>query len=155
MSTNCSFLAQVSEPALSGTSSPPGCGPKLVQNWNSCRSVPAYVWLPYWSGSEIRTNPYKSDHFHECEFSTPVIPTTYNFNAVKCTDFSGAARSTPRLLRSCPPYQISLTPQNRQNRRTRRFLTDSITLYQPLTTNQNRRTPIFSRPFITAPCLTP
>jgi hypothetical protein len=33
--------------------------------------------------------------------------------------------------------------QNRQNRRTRRFPTDSTTLYQALTTNQNRRAPIF------------
>jgi len=34
--------------------------------------------------------------------------------------------------------------QNRQNRRTRRFFTDSTTLYQVLTTNQNRRTPILT-----------
>jgi hypothetical protein len=46
------------------------------------------------------------------------------------------APQTSRCLTSNPPAQ------NRQNRRTRRFSVDSTTLYQVLTTNQNRRTPI-------------
>jgi len=41
---------------------------------------------------------------------------------------------------------VSNSNQNRQNRRARRFSTDSTTPYQVLTTNQNRRTPIFVRP---------
>jgi hypothetical protein len=41
--------------------------------------------------------------------------------------------------------------QNHQNRRTRRFSADSTTLYQSLTTNENRRTPIFSTHFLTFP----
>jgi len=36
---------------------------------------------------KIRTKPYKSDHFRECYFSNYSASTTYNFNALKCTDF--------------------------------------------------------------------
>jgi len=32
-------------------------------------------------------NPYKSDHFRICEFFNASASTTYNFNALKCTDF--------------------------------------------------------------------
>jgi hypothetical protein len=37
-------------------------------------------------------NPYRSDHFRECEFSIASASTTCNFTALKCTDFpcSGA-----------------------------------------------------------------
>jgi len=41
-----------------------------------------------------KTRP-KSDRFHECEFSTPVTPITYNFNALKCTDFSAPLNRNP------------------------------------------------------------
>jgi hypothetical protein len=36
---------------------------------------------------KIRTNPYKSDHFRKAQFFNPCKSTTYNFNALKCTDF--------------------------------------------------------------------
>jgi len=42
-----------------------------------------------------------------------------------------------------PEFSGIPTFRNRQNRRTRRFSTDSTAPYQVLTTNQNRRTPIF------------
>ena len=31
-------------------------------------------------------NPYKSDHFRECDFFNHSATNTYNFNALKCTD---------------------------------------------------------------------
>jgi len=42
-------------------------------------------------------NPYKSDHFRECEFSIPVTSTTYNSNTLKCTDFPIAPRPPSSL----------------------------------------------------------
>src|SRR5687768_15347789 len=44
-------------------------------------------------------NPYKSDHFRECEFSNASATTTYNFTALKCTDFLSRDRSPlPRAV---------------------------------------------------------
>jgi len=70
-------------------------------------------------------NPYKtrtkSDHFHECYFSNSSAQTTYNFNALKCTDFldtpsfpplknqSPAAESQdarPGRLGECYPFSL-------------------------------------------------
>jgi hypothetical protein len=44
-------------------------------------------------------NPYKSNHFPECEFANHSSSTTYNFNVLKCTDFSvlPAGNLTPNL----------------------------------------------------------
>jgi len=49
-------------------------------------------------------NPYKSDHFHECEFFTSFVAITYNFNALKCTDFPAAGtplRRRPHFGGAC------------------------------------------------------
>src|SRR4030095_17093301 len=42
-------------------------------------------------------NPYKSDHFRECEFSTLVTPITYSLNALKRTGFPAAPRPPSSL----------------------------------------------------------
>jgi len=47
----------------------------------------AFALKPARSKNQSKISP-KSVHFRECEFSTPVTPITYNFNALKCTDFS-------------------------------------------------------------------
>ena len=124
-------------------------------------------------------NPYKSDHFRKCEFFTPCASITYNFNALKCTDFPAAGaslRRRPHFGGACstdPGTFRFLLPRGEgqdegqtgnglpfviahrgkefyntvHNWRTRRFVTDPITLYQPLTRTRIgvRR---FSRPFV-------
>lgn len=47
--------------------------------------------LPGTSGvtTESVQNPYKSDRFRELQFTTGYGAATYNFNALKCTDFIG------------------------------------------------------------------
>jgi len=154
---------------------------KTEQKCQECAPLlPAFLssWLPYKSGSSKSVqNPYKSDHFRECEFFTPVISVTYNFNALKCTDFCSRrrpankpmtlkalipagryalslgerARVRDRLVRPSPSFDSSLPsrasvrkalPENRQKSSNPPILTDSTTLYQALTPNQNRRTPI-------------
>jgi hypothetical protein len=63
-------------------------------------------------------NPYKtrtkSDHFREREFFTHVKSTTYNFNALKCTDFrkppSGNIRNFPESLPAANPDESGRFP---------------------------------------------
>jgi len=42
------------------------------------------------NGNSIQ-NPYKSDHFNESQFSSYCAKATYNFTALKCTDFRPVA----------------------------------------------------------------
>jgi hypothetical protein len=53
------------------------------------RAKPSRLRCPITS-SKSGQNPYKSDHFHERQFSTAVTATTYNVNTSKCTDFPKA-----------------------------------------------------------------
>jgi len=48
-------------------------------------------------------NLYKSEHFRECEFFNGSATTTYNFTAIKCTDFPGRPK-VGTSLRRCPPF---------------------------------------------------
>jgi hypothetical protein len=45
-----------------------------------------FIGIDSWFQKSVQ-NPYKSDHFREREFFTLVTSTTYNFTALKCTDF--------------------------------------------------------------------
>ena len=62
----------------------------------SCRT-PLSRSFPFFLGSlaspvpseKSVQNPYKSDHFRICHFFSHCALTTYNFNALKCTDFPG------------------------------------------------------------------
>jgi hypothetical protein len=48
-------------------------------------------------------NPYKSDHFRKVQFSSVSAPATYNFTALKCTDFRiHPNRRRPNPTRVCP-----------------------------------------------------
>jgi hypothetical protein len=96
----------------------------------------------------------------ECEFSIPVTSTTYNFNLLKCLHFDVAVGVSPAVERGILPRGLRMITSLRlpfasfaafckslykivENRRSADFPTDSTTLYQVLTTNQNRHPPIF------------
>jgi len=64
------------------------CGSALPLNATSPRRSQA---VP---GKSVQ-NPYKSDHFCECEFFTCSASTTCNFTALKCTHFPDALSSSP------------------------------------------------------------
>jgi hypothetical protein len=52
-------------------------------------SAPSRLCVEPHAGKSVQ-NPYKSDHFHECDVFTPMPPTTYNFDPLKCTDSPAA-----------------------------------------------------------------
>ena len=90
---------------------------------SGCQGIPSCL---------VAENPYKSDHFCECEFFTPMISTACNFNALKCTDFRvatpvrqrpGSEGRSPRVHKRLPlALCVFALNSNRQNRRMRRFL---------------------------------
>jgi hypothetical protein len=70
----------------------------------STRSSPTPLSLNAISVRRLQTlpeksvqNPYKSDHFRECDFFNHSVSTTYNFNALKCTDFPAPLYLNPNL----------------------------------------------------------
>jgi hypothetical protein len=57
-------------------------GPSAPHHWCSSVSIRGF--------KKSVQNPYKSGHFREREFPTPVTPITCNFTTLKCTDFPGS-----------------------------------------------------------------
>ena len=49
---------------------------------------------PVWSEKSVQ-NPYKSDHFCKVQFLKYSPSTTYDFNALKCTDFPHSQLCVP------------------------------------------------------------
>jgi len=88
MSEKCSFVPKTVADEVTSLISRRDFAPATNRSPRT-RPEPASCILGFLIGSASKSvqNPYKSDHFRKCEFFTPVIPTTYNFNALKCTDF--------------------------------------------------------------------
>src|SRR5688572_16972436 len=63
----------------------------------SCRTPLSRSAAPLWRFRGVPKksvqNPYKSDHFREYEFFIASVLTTYDFNALKCTDFRAVGAS--------------------------------------------------------------
>jgi hypothetical protein len=59
--------------------------------------IPAFLRDPGLAQKSVQ-NPYKSDQFREVQFSNTSAANTYNFNALKCTDFAAADLNLKRAL---------------------------------------------------------
>jgi hypothetical protein len=91
--------------------SPSGCGDEVSRcarsqprikgegqtGLSSPLSAPSRLCVKTGPGKPVQ-NPSKNDHFHKCDFFTPLTSTTYNFNALKCTRLKvGTSRRAVRF----------------------------------------------------------